>query len=230
MGDNGWIKFYKKTFENPVVMKDADHLAIWTWLLLKAAWRESDVLFDDKRITLKPGDLPPVSRRTIASELHISESKVQRVLKRFEIEHQIEQQMGSKSRLISIVSWNEYQQGEQQSEPQVNHKRTPSEPQVNTIEEYKNNKNTKNTKNNIYKRFSPPTIEEVRAYCNERGNNVDPEKFIDFYESKGWMVGKTKMKDWRAAVRNWERNSASKSSNNDLDDFYKMSREWAQGG
>ena len=208
-------------------MKDADHLAIWTWLLLKAAWRESDVLFDDKRITLKPGDLPPVSRRTIASELHISESKVQRVLKRFEIEHQIEQQMGSKSRLISIVSWDEYQQGEQQSEPQVNHKRTPSEPQVNTIEEYKNNKNTKN---NIYKRFSPPTIEEVRAYCNERGNNVDPEKFIDFYESKGWMVGKTKMKDWRAAVRNWERNSASKSSNNDLDDFYKMSREWAQGG
>ena len=46
----------------------------------------------------------------------------------------------------------------------------------------------------------------------ERGNDVDPERFVDFYEAKGWMVGKNKMKDWRAAVRNWERNKASKSA------------------
>ena len=55
------------------------------------------------------------------------------------------------------------------------------------------------------KRFTPPTIQDVKAYCIERGNGVDPERFIDFYESKGWMVGKNKMKDWKAAVRNWER-------------------------
>lgn len=55
------------------------------------------------------------------------------------------------------------------------------------------------------KRFTPPTIQDVKAYCIERGNEVDPERFIDFYESKGWMVGKNKMKDWKAAVRNWER-------------------------
>ena len=54
-------------------------------------------------------------------------------------------------------------------------------------------------------RFTPPTIQDVKAYCIERGNEVDPERFIDFYESKGWMVGKNKMKDWKAAVRNWER-------------------------
>lgn len=53
-------------------------------------------------------------------------------------------------------------------------------------------------------RFTPPTLEEVQAYCIERGNNVDAERFIDFYSSKGWMVGKNKMKDWKAAVRNWE--------------------------
>lgn len=55
------------------------------------------------------------------------------------------------------------------------------------------------------KRFSPPTLEEVTAYCQERGNDVDPQKFIDFYESKGWMVGSNKMKDWRAAIRTWEK-------------------------
>lgn len=54
-------------------------------------------------------------------------------------------------------------------------------------------------------RFTPPTVEEVFLYCVERKNTVDPQRFVDFYTSKGWMVGKTKMKDWKAAVRNWEK-------------------------
>ena len=54
-------------------------------------------------------------------------------------------------------------------------------------------------------RFAPPTLEEVQDYCKERGNKVDASRFIDFYESKGWMIGKNHMKDWRAAVRTWEK-------------------------
>ena len=54
-------------------------------------------------------------------------------------------------------------------------------------------------------RFIPPTVEEVRAYCVERRNGVDPEAFIDFYASKGWRVGNQPMKDWKACVRTWER-------------------------
>lgn len=60
--------------------------------------------------------------------------------------------------------------------------------------------------NNVGKNFTPPTVEEVQAYCQERKNKVDAQTFVDFYESKGWMVGKNKMKDWKAAVRTWERN------------------------
>ncbi|BCK01630.1 phage replisome organizer N-terminal domain-containing protein [Anaerocolumna chitinilytica] len=56
-------------------------------------------------------------------------------------------------------------------------------------------------------RFTPPTPEEIKSYCIERNNRVDPERFFDFYSSKGWMVGKNKMKDWKAAVRNWEKDS-----------------------
>ena len=52
--------------------------------------------------------------------------------------------------------------------------------------------------------FVPPSLSEVKAYCQERNNGINPEQFIDFYESKGWFVGKNKMKDWKAAVRNWE--------------------------
>lgn len=55
------------------------------------------------------------------------------------------------------------------------------------------------------KRFTPPTLEEVQAYCLERKNSVDAERFIDYYTSNGWYVGKNKMKDWKAAVRTWEK-------------------------
>lgn len=54
-------------------------------------------------------------------------------------------------------------------------------------------------------RFKAPSVDEVRAYCSERNNGVDPEAFCDFYESKGWKVGNTPMKDWQAAVRTWEK-------------------------
>lgn len=54
------------------------------------------------------------------------------------------------------------------------------------------------------KRFYPPTLDEVKQYCEERKNNIDPMAFIDFYSSKGWMIGKNRMKDWKAAVRTWD--------------------------
>lgn len=67
-----------------------------------------------------------------------------------------------------------------------------------------NNIDDKKNKERENKRFVPPTIDEVRSYCTERGNGIDPEEFIAFYESKGWMVGKSKMKDWKAAIKTWE--------------------------
>ena len=144
MGNNGFIMLHRRLLDNPIVCKDADHLAVWVWLLLKAAWVESDVAFGDKRITLQPGQLPPISRKTIASELRISESKVQRILKSFENEHQIEQHTNHQCRLISIVSWDKYQLREQPTERRANDERTTSEQRVNTIKEYKNINNNNN--------------------------------------------------------------------------------------
>lgn len=60
------------------------------------------------------------------------------------------------------------------------------------------------------KRFVKPTIEEVQAYCTERGNNVDAQRWYDFYESKGWKVGRNPMKDWKASIRTWERGENEK--------------------
>ena len=74
------------------------------------------------------------------------------------------------------------------------------------------------------KRFTPPSVDQVKEYCEERGNSVNPQRFVDYYSSNGWMVGKNKMKDWKAAVRTWEQkdnqgwqNTSKKSSNPFLD-------------
>lgn len=61
-------------------------------------------------------------------------------------------------------------------------------------------------------RFIPPTVEEVRVYCIERKNRVDPEKFVAFYSAKGWMIGKNKMKDWKQAVITWEKGDSRGAS------------------
>ena len=79
-----------------------------------------------------------------------------------------------------------------------------------------NNKSIDNkdiNNNTLYKsksKFHKPSLEEIRSYCQERRNQVDPERFFNFYESKGWMVGKSPMKDWKAAVRTWEQRPETK--------------------
>ena len=73
-----------------------------------------------------------------------------------------------------------------------------------TYDKHMENEN-ENENRNKDKRFKVPNIDDISLYCKERKNKVDPERFFDFYESKGWMVGKNKMKSWQAAVRNWEK-------------------------
>lgn len=63
----------------------------------------------------------------------------------------------------------------------------------------------KDKENNKRKKFIKPTMEEVQEYCTQRNNNINPEHFIDYYEANGWKVGKNPMKDWKAALRNWEK-------------------------
>ena len=76
--------------------------------------------------------------------------------------------------------------------------------------------------------FVPPTLEEVSDYCKERGKGVDPNKWYDFYQSKGWMIGKNKMKDWKAAVRTWEPKNIPETKDED-DYFWKAVKNLQEG-
>lgn len=96
-----------------------------------------------------------------------------------------------------------------ESYPCDNRPVTKAEPNVN--DNVNVNDKKKDTKVSKEKSLKPPTVENVREYCQEGGYKVDPEYFVDFYASKDWMVGKNKMKDWKAAVRNWVRNDKQPS-------------------
>ena len=81
--------------------------------------------------------------------------------------------------------------------------------QDGTLVQHTNIENKYINNNFLYKKssshFQKPSLDEIRQYCISRGNKIDPEQFFNFYESKGWIIGKSPMKDWRAAVRTWEK-------------------------
>ena len=123
----GWIKIHRKMLENPIVMKDSDHLAVWVYLLLNAAHKERKVLFKGDKIMLQPGQLI-TGRNAMADFLGISESKVKRVLSDFEGDQQIDRQRSNKNSLISLINWDKYQFFDQQSDQQVTSKMTSQRP------------------------------------------------------------------------------------------------------
>lgn len=101
-----------------------------------------------------------------------------------------------------------------ETKPKSNDNQTETKPEpnvyVNVNENVKVNENVNEKEKRT--RFTPPAVEEVREYCEERNNGIDPEAFVDFYSSKGWKVGNQTMKDWKACVRTWERRHDNKAS------------------
>lgn len=110
----GWIKLHRKLLDNPIIMKDSDHLAVWTYLLLNATHAEYPAIFKGEKIVLQPGQLI-TGRKTIAEKLAINESKVRRILDNFENDQQIDRQRSNQNSLISLINWKLYQVCDQQS-------------------------------------------------------------------------------------------------------------------
>ena len=158
----GWISLHRKLLDNPIVCKDSDHMSVWMYLLLNATHKEYASVFMGKKIMLQPGQLI-TGRKAIAEKFNIDESKVQRILKRFENEQQIEQQNGNKNRLITVLSWSLYQNNEQQNEQQMNNKCTTTEQQVNTY-------NNVNNINNDNKKDIKPLVDKPPTYDDEFEN------------------------------------------------------------
>lgn len=99
-----------------------------------------------------------------------------------------------------------------EEEPNDNQTITKHEPNVN---DNVNVNDIKEIDKEKPSRFYPPTLEDIKNYCDERNNKVNAEGFFDFYTSKGWMIGKNKMKDWKSAIRTWERKQKEEGGTNE---------------
>jgi DNA replication protein DnaD len=194
---SGWIKLDREITSH-WIFKDEWKFRNWIDLLTLVNHSEQKVNIKGTVLTCKRGETL-CSLDTLARRWNCDKSKVRRFLKLLESDSMIELKSEHITTRLTICKYDTYQGERNEDETQVKHKRNASETQMTP------NKNDKKER----MLFIVPSLQEVSAYCQERNNNVDSQKFFDFYESKGWMVGKNKMKDWKAAVRTWEDKSKS---------------------
>lgn len=173
----------------------------WIDLLLLASHEDTKFLLGNELVEIKRGAF-------VTSEVKLSErwgwsrTKTRNYLFLLESDNMISKKSDSKKTVITIVNYGLYQDIQTAKKQQENSEKTAQEQQKNTINNVNNVNNVNNKERAVFK---PPTVEEVKAYCQERGNNIDAESFVAFYESKGWMIGKNKMKSWKSAITTWEK-------------------------
>ncbi len=138
----GYVKIYRSLLDKGY-FSQSEYVHLWVYLIMKASYCDREFLFNNVIHALKAGQLI-TGRRKISKDTGIQESKVERILKCFKTEQQIEQQTNKKFRIITICNWEEYQQSEQQNEQPVNNWRTTGEQLVNTVKKYKKDKKEKN--------------------------------------------------------------------------------------
>lgn len=183
----------------------------WIDLLMMANRCDRKFLLGSELINVQAGDVV-TSIAKLCDRWGWSNNKVVRFLKLLEEDKMIIKKSDAKKTVITIENYSKYSvmQNEKampercESDGEAMPERCEST-QTTIIN---NDKQLKQSKG----RFKPPTVEEVRAYCQERKNSINPEAFVAHYTSNGWMVGKNKMKDWKAAVRSWESRQEKKTA------------------
>ena len=222
----GWIKLYRKIQEDEIWDDDDpfDKRSAWIDLLLMANHKDKKCIFNGQVITVKAGQRI-TSIRNLAERWHWSTGRVIRYLKLLEELNKIERKSDKNKTLVTIVNYGFYQNcrnsdGDSDEYSDGYTDDTVTDTVTDTKQEIKNEKNDKNIKSernetNVVKAsVIPPPIEWIEEYCKERNNGIDPQKFFDFYESKGWKVGKEKMKNWQACVRTWENRDKKEQKKN----------------
>ncbi len=229
--NQGYISLHRKVMQNFLFKEKRafSKFEAWLYLLMNANHTDTKVLLGNQLINVKKGSFI-TSEIKLMAEFSWSKSKLRTFLSLLESQSMIEKVTDSKKTTLTIVKYSDYQEHQTAKKPQKNRKPTAKELRSDT-DNNENNDNKDNNENNItnptevelvmstQKRFIIPLISEISTYCKERNNEVNPEQFYDHYQSNGWMVGKNKMKDWKAAVRTWEKNGYSKphqSNNNQI--------------
>ena len=206
-----FIKLYDKIlswewFDHP------NTLCLFIYLLLKAYYKDTAVAGKMIRRGQLVTSLPKISTDT---GLTIRQTRT--ALAHLISTGEVTDESSNQNRIITIVKYDDYQNatdkltGKRQANDRRIDRQTTDESTayieyIENIEDIESidNKNICELKK-TNKRFVPPSVDEVALYCAERHNHVDATKFVDYYSANGWRIGKNPMKDWKAAVRTWER-------------------------
>lgn len=199
-------------------------------LLFKANYKDSRW----EGVEIKRGQFV-TGRKALSEELNLSEQQIRTCLDKLSKTGYITIKSTNRYSIVTICNYEVWQDDTETSNQQANQQLTNNQPttnqQLTTIEERKEIEELKKENERLKeelanaslkksKSFVPPTVEEVSEFVREQGFHFDAIAFVNFYESKGWLVGKNKMKDWKAACRTWERkrneNVSSPQSREDI--------------
>jgi hypothetical protein len=181
---SGWIKLHRQILEWEWY-SDNNCFRVFLHLILKANHKEKRY----KGIELNSGQII-TSRDILAKETGLSSQQIRTALNKLISTNEITSVTSSQGTILQVVNYEKYQL----STNEITNEQPTSNQRVTTNNKEKNEK-----------KFIIPNFNDVLEYCMQNDLDVDGVKFINFYESKGWMVGKNKMKDWKAAIRTWSK-------------------------
>lgn len=205
---------------------DMNVFRLWMVILMLANWQ--DKKWQGK--TIKRGSFV-TSYASLSETSGLTLQQTRTAINKLKSTGEIEQIVTNKYQVIIVVNYEKYQENFGNANNQITDNQQSNNNQI-TINQQQLNKDNKGNKGNKEikeGRFTPPTLSEVQAYIEEKGYHVDADSFIDFYASKGWMVGKNKMKDWKAAVRTWEKRNVGNSKERMGQTFNRGTEQQSRG-
>ena len=222
-----FIKLYDKIL-NWEWYHDTNTFRLFIHLLLKANYK--DMTFQGQ--VIRRGQFV-TSLTSLAAGTALSIRQVRVSLDKLQMTGEVTSKAYPKYRVITIVRYDDYQSNDKQNDKQMTsntaskwqandkqddkqHGSQMSREMTTSIEyiepiEYRNIEQIEESRGKTAKRFIPPTKDQIEIFCLENGLSIDVDRFVNYYTANGWMVGKNKMKDWQATVRNWSSRSTGNS-------------------
>lgn len=206
---SGWVKLHRSLLDWEWY-DDINVCRLFTHLILKANHKDKTW----RGIKINTGSFV-TGRQALSEETGLSEQKIRSCLDKLKSTSEITIESTNRYSVVTLVNWESYQNNDNELTSNSTTNPLSNQPTDNQqITTTKNDKNVNNKDKGKAKRFSPPTKSEAFSYFLERNHPAaeqEADSFIDFYSMKGWMIGKNKMKDWKAAIRNWMKNDFNKT-------------------
>lgn len=213
MANEGFIKLYRKMLEWGWY-DDGPTKDVFIHLLLIASYEDKFY----RGVPLERGQVVTTVKE-MEVKLGLTTRQIRTALNKLISTNEVTKKATSKFTVYTINNYADYQVCDKQNDKRATNERQTSDKPSNTKKV--RSKEIKNISpynppqgdgTTARPRFTPPSLSEVSAYCRERQNMVDPQRFIDYYTANGWKVGKNSMKDWKAAVRTWESKQKSNAA------------------